>query len=891
MKFHAEQTEPGRLACINWGVPGSRAMTKRLFILLPLALATGVAAAPPEPVTGLIRSHCIDCHDDSVAKGDLDLTSLAFEPAEAANRERWIRVIDRVAKGEMPPPKKADGFSSGDRRTFLNSLQPALLKADREDLAAHGRGPVRRLTREEYENNLRDLLRLPHLDVRDLLPEDREARGFTRVSALLDLSRVQLAAYLDAAEAALTSAMASGVAPPPMVKLRMTGTDLFPATTSFGGREAMFFAKHGRMLPLNGADLGKMSAEERRDPEIEAAIFRSATWPYFGYPKGFRAKQDGAYRVRFSARAVRQVPDFRLVPAHEPVPMSFRARQPSGPDVSGDVRETGGWMDILPEAKDFETIIRLKRGETFEYSVLGLPVPFIRTDGGFYYDFPPMEREGHRGVAIRRLEVEGPLSGEEWPPASHRALFGDLPIRPATKGSALGVEVVSTNAVADAERLFAAFARRAARKPLAPEALAAFQSLIHARLEAGAPFAEAVLAGCQAFLCSPHFVCLHAPDAAPDNPFALASRLAHLLTSSGPDQRLRELAADDRLRSPQLLRAETERLIASPTFERFVVDFTDQWLDLRDLRRDMPDNRLYPEYRKDDYLVASMEAETRAFVRALLRDNLPVTTLVDAEFAFVNDRLARHYDLPRLGGSAMRRVALPEWSPHGGLLTQAAVLKLTANGTTTSPVVRGAWVMEKLLGDPPPPPPKSVPAIAPDIRGATTIREQLAKHTASESCASCHARFDPVGFALENFDVMGAWRDRYRAMERGEKITGIDPAGHPYAYHVGPPVEPAGRLLDGREFADIRELKGLLATQPRPLARNLLEHLTLYATGTPVRFADRPIIEDLLDRSEPAGYRARDLLLGLITSPVFTGQHLNPPRAENAAGRDGSESR
>ena len=216
-------------------------------------------------------------------------------------------------------------------------------------------------------------------------------------------------------------------------------------------------------------------------------------------------------------------------------------------------------------------------------------------------------------------------------------------------------------------------------------------------------------------------------------------------------------------------------------------------------------------------------------------------------------------------------MSLPTGSPFGGLLTQAALLKHTANGTTTSPVLRGVWVMEKLLGQPPPPPPKSVPAVEPDIRGATTIRELLAKHTESKSCANCHAKFDPVGFALENFDVMGAWRDRYRGMEKGEKITGIDPAGHPYTYFVGQPVDASGTLPGGGSFRDIHEVKRLLAAQPRQLARNLLQHLVLHATGTPVGFADRAELEAMLDACAEGEFRVRDLVHSLVRSRIFLG--------------------
>lgn len=819
-------------------------------------------SASTNPIHAFIDKHCIDCHDDSVSKGDFDITTLAFDLSHADTRDRWTLVFDLVEKGEMPPPEKSK-VTAEERKAIVSQLSAELMAAARKDIAQSGRGPVRRLTRVEFENNLRVLLELPDLDIRDKVPEDRDAHGFTKVAALLDMSRVQLEGYLDATETALRQAMAGAKPPAAPVTQRFTGTDLFPSLETFGEREAMFFARDNRMVPITNTQLKDMSPEQRRDATLELALFRSATWPYFGYPRGFRAKESGAYRVRFRGRAVRQMRDFRLVPAHEPIAMSFRARQPSGPDVSGDVRETGGWMDLQPEPRDFETTIHLKAGETFEYSPLGLPVPFIRTDGGFFYDYPPMPPEGHRGVAIQWLEVTGPLRDAAWPPPSHRVLFDHVD---AAKGTAT-----------DAERLFRRFAAKAALRPMSEESFQPFVKLIRGKMAAGAAFAEAMLAGYQALLCSSHCLYLTEPrQGTADAPFAIANRLSHFLWNSRPDEELAELAKNGRLLDKTVLRAQTERLIADPRFEEFVRTFAEEWLDLRKLRRDIPDERLYPEYRKDDYLVDSMAHETQSFLTAMVRENLPASTVVTADFTFVNDRLAAHYDLPRVSGSAMQRVALPKGSPYGGLITQAALMKHTANGTTTSPVLRGVWIMEKLLGQPPPPPPKSVPAVEPDIRGATTIRALLAKHTESKTCASCHAKFDPVGFAMENFDVMGAWRDRYRGMERGEKITGIDPAGHPYTYFVGQPVDAAGKLLTGETFRGIHDLKHLLAAHPRQLAKNLLEHLVLHATGTPVGFADRAEVDSLLDACSAKGFRVKDLIHALVQSRMFLGTEMQP---------------
>ena len=812
------------------------------------------AAVYPQAIPRHVERSCFECHNKESAKGSLDLTALPFELNVHATRERWIRIHDRVEKGEMPP--KAGDLPPAQRAELVKSLATSIYDADRAEVLANGRGPLRRLNREEYEQNLRDVLALPNLDIRDMLPEDREGHHFNKTTEVLDMSRVQLAAYLDAAEAALREAMASATAPPPVVKFRAVGTGLFPERSTFGEREAMFFAKDGKAVDTKQLDALK------DDPALELALFRSASWPYYGYPRGFIAKLPGEYRVRFSARAVVQGKGYVITAAPQPVPMTFRARKPSGPDVSGDVRATGGIMDIQPQAGVHETAVRLRAGETFEYSLLGLPVPLARNvkGGPPSYRYPPFPEGGQPGVAFQWLEVEGPLAPPSWPPPSHRVLFDEM-----------GVAPVPAKPEADARRLLRRFVNLATRQPVPDEALEKYAQLILSRLEKKAPFAEAMLAGYKAFLCSGHFLYLPEPRGADDH-FAIASRLSHFLANTRPYARLMDLARAGRLRDAATLRAETSRLIADAGFERFVRNFTDYWLNLRHVRRDDPDIRLYPEYRFDDYLVESMEREARALFIAMVRDNLPATALVEADFVFANDRLARHYGLSALGGSALRKVALPVGSPYGGLLTQAAILKVTANGTTTSPVVRGAWVMERLLGQPPPPPPPSVPAVEPDIRGAKSVREILALHTQSKSCAACHARFDPVGFALENFDILGGWRPRYRGLEEGERVTGIDRAGHDFTYTLAAPVDASGRLLDGRAFRDVHELKRILAANPRQLARNLLHQFTVYATGTPVRFSDRAEIEVLLDACATNDYRVQDLMLALVQSKIFLGQ-------------------
>ncbi len=832
-------------------------MSRPLLILCLFPLS----AAWPQSAPPQIEQSCLECHDKDNTKGSLDLTALPFDLTTPATRDRWIRIYDRVEKGEMPP--KADDLAQPDRAALVKSLATSITAADHADILAHGRGPLRRLNRDEYEQNLRDFLHLPDLDIRDILPEDREGHRFNKTTEMLDMSRVQLVAYLDAAEAALHAAMTTEAAPPPVIKYRAVGTDLFPGTGTFGNREAMFFARDNKAMEFkNKGQREKSEKDGAKDETIEMALFRAASWPYLGTPKHFTAKRTGNYKVRFSARAVLQQPGYVITPATQPLPMTFRTRKPAGVDIINEVHDSGGIIDIQPAKSVYETTVRLRAGEAIEYSLLGLPMPLAMNPNGSApsYRYPPFPEGGQPGIAVQWLEVEGPMESQTWPPPSHRVLFDDL-----------GVEVKPKDPQQDAKRLLRRFVTLASREPVPEEDLQMFDTLIQTQLAKNAPFSEAMLAGYKAFLASGDFIYVREPMKADDH-FAIASRLSHFLTNSRPDAKLMDHAQNKKLRDPQVLRAETDRLIASAGFDRFVKNFTDCWLNLRHIRRDDPDIRLFPEYRFDEYLVESMERETRTFFTAMIKENLPASVLIKADFSFANDRLTKHYQLPPLTGSAMRKVSLPKESPLGGLLTQAAVLKVSANGTNTSPVVRGAWVMERLIGQPPPSPPTSVPAVEPDIRGAKTIRELLALHTQSKSCATCHARFDPVGLALENFDILGGWRTNYRGLEEGKRITGIDRAGHDFSYTVATPVDTTGKLLDGRAFTDVTDLKILIAADPRQLARNLLHQFTIYATGTPVRFSDRPEIESLLNSCAKDNYRVRDLLHALVQSRIFLGQ-------------------
>jgi len=395
---------------------------------------------------------------------------------------------------------------------------------------------------------------------------------------------------------------------------------------------------------------------------------------------------------------------------------------------------------------------------------------------------------------------------------------------------------------------------------------------VAARLQAGDCFETAMRYAYRAALCSPDFL-YHVESPGRLDDYALASRLSYFLWNSLPDEELISLASRGALRDPKMLDAQVERMLADPKSQRFVNDFLGQWLKLREIAANDPDKKLYPEF--SPYLQDSMLGESRAYFRELIDRNLDSAYLVKSDFAMLNQKLAAFYGVQGVVGANIRRVELPPDCPRrGGFLTQAAVLKVTANGTTTSPVPRGAFVMARLLGQPPEPPPPNLPAIEPDVRGAHTIREQLDKHRNQASCAACHAKIDPAGFALESFDVIGGWRDRYRVL--GDDAAPLPPAPRggidpfiPIKFSLGPSVDPSGQLPDGRGFHDVNGLESLLAADKLALLHNLAEQLMIYAIGRDVSFSDRPAMDAPVTRTEAAGGGIRTLLHELVKSDLF----------------------
>jgi hypothetical protein len=525
------------------------------------------------------------------------------------------------------------------------------------------------------------------------------------------------------------------------------------------------------------------------------------------------------------------------------------------------------------------------------------------------YVNPLATEDGIPGYAVQWIEVEGPFYDDDYQ-SGYRLLFGELPLRRvdgtgpgvsldsipgagapaggrgfAGRGGGPGrvagrggagsgtaatvVEVDAPNPAEDALRLLRTFMSAAYRRPVEEADVRRFHALFEAEFAKGQGFAKSMLAAYSAVLASPRFVFVEERPGRLDD-MALATRLSLFLWNSTPDATLRDLAARGELGRPDVLRAQTCRLLDDPKSRRFVQAFTDYWLDLRKVDETSPSSTIYNDYELDDPLKLAAVEEARLFFSELLRADLPARNVVHSDFTFLNERLANHYGIAGVRGAAMRKVALPPDSPRGGVMTQAAVLKVTANGTTTSPVIRGHWVTERILGIETSPPPPSVKAVEPDIRGAVTIRQQLEKHRSDKTCAACHSVMDPPGFALESFDVMGAFRDRYRAVSDSvPPVKGYGMNGQKLEYHWGLPVDAAGELPDGTPFEDVREFKQLVLKDETALAGNLVRQLSVFATGAPVGFGDRPEIEAVLARAKAREYGVRTLIEELIQSPLF----------------------
>jgi len=801
-----------------------------------------------------LEAHCVDCHEGEKPKGDFSLETLKPEFGDAAAAAAWVRVHDKIASGEMPPKKK-ERPPAADVKAVTGYLGSQLHAASLERQKVEGRVPSRRMNRTEYENTLRELFGVA-VHVKELLPEDGSVGGFDTVASALTVSPAHLVAYQRAADAALDAVITSSTKRE--FRESFTGREWFD-------REVKGNRKH---VPRGAAAEGEIAVLYHQTQQH---------WELNVMPRE-AARSPGLYRVRLTAAARNT--------GGKPLPVRFGWEWMQG---ATDLRHIIEYRDVPAEKPaTIEMFVHVSgRRSEHRIGVCGYTLQTLPDEK----DTPP-DWTNAPGLEIHRFEIEGPLG--EWPSAGHKLLFGDLPLEPRThaEARAAGNPVpeddwqkwqpeqfqsnplvpVTTDAQADAERLIRAFLPRAFRGPVSEETAKYYVGFAHERLAGDVPFAEAMRSTYKAALCSPHFL-FHLAPPGPLNDHALATRLAYFLWSGPPDAALLAVAAGGELRQPKTLHAEVKRMLADPRAEALVENFASEWFDLRKVLTMKPDEQ-YLEY--DDELGWSLAAETKSFFREVLAKDRSVTEFVDSDWTMLNQRLAKHYGIPGVDGCEFRKVPLVPAYHRGGVITHASILKATANGTYTSPIKRGVWMLERIIGRPPSPPPPDTPAIEPDIRGATTLREQIEKHRALPACANCHAQIDPPGFALENYDVLGGYRERYRSplgLEGGKSAL-LPLPNYPEKKHVyfTAAVDPSGITPEGAAFADLAEYKRALLRDPEQIARNVARKLLTYSTGTDIQFADREVLEQILTAAKSSNYGLRTLIVELVQSRAFLNQ-------------------
>jgi hypothetical protein len=763
-----------------------------------------------------LRDHCMDCHDGQQGEGGFDLHQIKASDfadlGQGQNLDAWVRVFDRVNQGEMPPQESGE-IDEVEKQDFLERAYEAIDRAESGKHASLGRVRARRLTRDQLQSTLCDLLSID-IPLAQLIPEEQRTDGFRNISDAQSMSHYYLEDHLRVVDAALDEAFGRVGSSPSRVVIDLPASRI--------------------------AD--KRKGQRNREPELRqgAAVVWSGGVSFYGRISSSRIEQAGWYRITLNASAVKS-------PDDQGVWCSVR----SGECVSqAPLMKWIGSFEATESPKTWSFTAWLEADHRLEIRPADGTLKKARFRGG-QIGFGEGESQDVPGVAMHSLKLERIDPGGDQD-AVLQSLFGDLATRLDNQTGRLLLD--SDSPQRDLKKQLRRFARLAFRGPVSQATLLPYMQMIDKAVTSQEDPVAVLRQTYRAILCSPRLIYFtEAPGPLEDH--AVANRLSYLLTGKAPDKTLRRVADQGRLTDPQVLVAQTRRLLQGQQLRRFVDDFSDQWLDLADIGFTEPDRRMHGDF--DLVVQNAMLEETRRFLETLIRENQPARALVDSDFTWLNNRLARYYGIDAtIEPSTWKRVSVAEHPYRGGLMTHGAILKVTANGTHTSPVVRGVWICDRLLGIPIPDPPENVPAIEPDVRGAKTVRQILEQHRSQAECASCHARIDPPGFALEHFDAAGRWRDHY--LTRKNK-----------SYHEGPKVDSAYQLADGRPFDSFAEFRELVANDDAKVARNFAAKLLTYATGQNVTFADRKALDQILSQTKQDQYRLRSLIEAVVTSPPF----------------------
>ena len=830
-------------------------MRKLVTIIVVLSISSLGFGQSVNPHS-FLKEHCVKCHGDEKQKGDRRLDGLTLDFQDRDTAWAWEEVLDMLNLGDMPPEDepRPDAEVVKELVTWITEeLEESILVTEAKEMTR-----LRRMNRYEYLNTIRDLLHLKvdSFDPTEVFPADEREEGFENIGGKLVLSDYLLQRYLEAATASVDKAVNFGKPPKP--------TSIFLEPDDYTDRTFHFRPQIWFTINVNGEyiDFGHGDAKSDR-------LYSSK---YKGAP------EDGYYTIRITAEGVNRInkydPAMLRYDPEEPIKMQLLATDPAVAYPGRKYNNSDRVLATVPlednEVKTYEFRVWLDKGFVPIVRYPNGPQPFkqvlSRLTEKHYLDVVPSNwRDGvaaepsenqtvylsdvYEGPRIRfyGMEIHGPES-PSWPPTSHQAIFGKDPSAPKK---------------IDPQQVVMNLGSRAFRRPLLANERERYISFYNRQLEAGESTINALKAMVTAILASPNFIYVEAPVdrglelSDKDLPykldqFSLASRLSYFLWSSMPDQELFAAAAKGTLSDPDELRRQVLRMLADSKTRALADHFTDSWLRLNKLGEMPPDTGKFGIYHTR-FLEPLMKEETRRYFHYILTNNRPINEFIDSDYTFVNRYIGELYGFQGIQGDHFRKVQFADREVRGGVLGHASVLTATSNGVETSPVIRGIWILENILGTPPSPPPPDVDPLEPDIRGASTIRDQLQKHRKVETCAECHRKIDPLGFAMEIYNPIGAYRKQYR-----------NDAGRPTGK-----IETAGELPTGESFKNMADLKTVLLERDDQFAHCLTEKMLTYALGRKLTFADRSIVKQICEELEKRGNGLQDLVELVVMSEVF----------------------
>lgn len=775
-----------------------------------------------------LMRYCYACHNTELKTGGLDLEAYKTAASVAQDRERWQRVLQRLRAGEMPP-EGAPRPAQTELRSVVTWIEAEFNGAEQAAKRDPGRVTVRRLNRAEYNNTVRDLLGVS-LRPADDFPQDDSGYGFDNIGDVLSLSPVLMEKYLAAAEKVARAAV---FGPEPMK----------PSLTRVGASRRRIVH---RKTPLFDYDLTGLS--------LPNALHATRRFPV-----------DGEYVIRIFIDGVRPA-------GSEPVQVTFWIDGRQVRAMESDPEAAATFSQDRQEfyGRTLELRARIAAGDHWLAASIsrmyeGLPPRFAGPNPSKRPTPPPPEFKPPPHLPSARLDALR-KAFEERKRELENIAVNDIRINaleiggPYDQGRGASIESQKriyscghfdgVHKAGCERRIIADLARRAYRRPVTPLEVNRLLALFSLARRKGDSFEEGVTVALQAMLISPHFLFRIEEDRAeathPISQHELASRLSYFLWSSMPDEELSRAADRGILRDPKVLAAQVRRMLKDSKSRALVENFGGQWLELRKLESVRPDLERFPEF--DQYLRTSMLKETELFFESIVREDGSILDFIDGNYSILNERLARFYGVPGVKGSEFRKVLLNGDGQRGGILTHASILTVSSYSNRTSPVLRGRWILENFLAAPPPPPPPDVPNLDEGRVGtASSLRLQLEEHSKNPTCASCHARMDPLGFGLENFDAIGAWRT-----ESGDV-----------------PIDASGTLPDGRSFRGPEELKALLKTDRDAFTECLTEKLLTYALGRGLDSNDQPTVRKIAAGVAAGGFRFSSLVLEIVGSPAF----------------------